>query len=86
MVICVLPKGGNPKENFKMCNLGKISERTKKYFEELTKKLKGTDDEYRYAIGVIGLAEVCFTDFSTMTDVKGNRAAQAAIKALLETK
>ena len=68
-----------------MCNLGKISNRTKKYFDELTTKLQGTKDEYRYAIGVNGLDEVCFTDFRTMTDVKGNRNAQAAIKALLET-
>ena len=67
-----------------MCNLEKISARTKKYFDELTKKLQGTDDEYRYALGVNGLDEVCFTDFSTMTDVKGNRNVQAAIKALLE--
>jgi len=69
-----------------MCNLEKISERTRTLFNELSRKLKGTDDEYRYAIGVNGLDEVCFTDFSTMTDVKGNRAAQAAIKALLETR
>ena len=68
-----------------MCNLQKISDRTKKYYNELKTKLQGTDDEYRYAIGVNGLNEVCFTDFRTMTDVKGNRNAQAAIKALLET-
>jgi len=79
-------KRGYPKktEEFKMCNLGKISDRTRKLFDELTRKLKGTDEEYRYAIGVNGLDEVCFTDFRTMENVKGNRAAQAAIKALIE--
>ncbi|MBR4857702.1 MAG: hypothetical protein IKU08_00805 [Clostridia bacterium] len=67
-----------------MCDLSKISDRTRKLFNELKRKTKGTDNEYRYAIGVNGLNEVCFTDFRTMTDIKGNRNAQAAIKALLE--
>ena len=66
-----------------MCDLRKISQRTKDLFNELKRKQKGTKDEYRYALGVNGLNEVCFTDFRTMTDVKGNRAAQAAIKELL---
>ena len=66
-----------------MCDLRKISKRTKDLFNELDRKLTGTDDEYRYSLGVNGLNEVCFTDFRTMTDVKGNRAAQAAIKELL---
>lgn len=66
-----------------MCDLTKISDRTKKLYNELQKKLNGTKDQYRYRIGVNGLNEVCFTDFRTMTDVKGNRAAQAAIKELL---
>lgn len=66
-----------------MCDLRKITQRTKDLFNELDRKLAGTDDEYRYALGVNGLNEVCFTDFRTMTDVKGNKAAQAAIKELL---
>ncbi len=66
-----------------MCDLRKISQRTKDLFNELDRKLKGTDDEYRYLLGVNGLNEVCFTDLRTNTDVKGNRAAQAAIKELL---
>lgn len=67
-----------------MCDLNKISDRTRKLFNELKRKTKGTNDEYRYAIGVNGLDEVCFTDFRTMTHIKGNRNAQAAIKVLLE--
>jgi len=67
-----------------MANLNKISDRTRTLYRELQKKLKGTKEQYRYGLGVNGLNEVCFTDFRTMTDVKGNRAAQAAIKALLE--
>lgn len=66
-----------------MCDLRKISQRTKDLFNELDRKLTGTDDEYRYLLGVNGLNEVCFTDLRTNTDVKGNRAAQAAIKELL---
>lgn len=66
-----------------MCDLRKITQRTKDLFNELDRKVTGTDDEYRYALGVNGLNEVCFTDFRTMTDVKGNKAAQAAIKELL---
>lgn len=66
-----------------MCDLRKISQRTKDLFNELDRKLKGTDDEYRYLLGVNGINEVCFTDLRTNTDVKGNRAAQAAIKELL---
>ena len=88
MVICVLPKGDTPRKrrNLKCVILEKISDRTRKLFDELTRKLKGTDEEYRYAIGVNGLDEVCFTDFRTMENVKGNRAAQSAIKALIEAK
>lgn len=66
-----------------MCDLKKITRRTRDLFYLLDCKVKGTDDEYRYALGVNGLNEVCFTDLRTMTDVKGNRAAQAAIKELL---
>ena len=66
-----------------MCDLTKISDRTKNLYNELQRKLNGTKDQYRYRIGVNGLNEVCFTDFRTMTDVKGNRAVQAAIKELL---
>ena len=66
-----------------MCDLKKITKRTRDLFYLLDRKLKGTDDEYRYGLGVNGLNEVCFTDFRTMTDVKGNRVAQAAIKELL---
>lgn len=69
-----------------MCDLSKISDRTRTLFNELSRKLRGTDEEYRYALGVNGLNEVCFTDFRTMTDVKGNRAAQAEIKRLLQSK
>lgn len=67
-----------------MCDLSKISKRTKELFNKLDSKLRGTDEQYRYRLGVNGLNEVCFTDFRTMTDVKGNRAAQQAIKKLLE--
>lgn len=67
-----------------MCDLSKISSRTKELFNKLDSKLRGTDEQYRYRLGVNGLNEVCFTDFRTMTDVKGNRAAQQAIKKLLE--
>lgn len=66
-----------------MCDLNKITQRTKDLFNELYRKLKGTDDEYRYALGVNGLNEVCFTDFRTMIEVKGNRAVQSEIKKLL---
>ena len=66
-----------------MCDLNKITQRTKDLFNKLDRKLKGTDDEYRYALGVNGLNEVCFTDFRTMTEVKGNRAVQSEIKKLL---
>lgn len=66
-----------------MCDLRKITKKTRDLFYLLDRKVKGTDDEYRYTLGVNGLNEVCFTDFRTMTDVKGNRAAQAAIKELL---
>ena len=67
-----------------MCDLSKITQTTRNIFYQLDRKLKGTDDEYRYVIGVNGLNEVCFTDLRTMTDVKGNRAAQAEIKKLLK--
>jgi len=67
-----------------MCDLSKITQKTRTLFNELDRKLKGTDDEYRYLLGVNGLNEVCFTDLRTMTDVKGNRAAQAEIKKLLK--
>ncbi len=67
-----------------MCDLSKISNRTKELFDKLDSKLRGTDEQYRYRLGVNGLNEVCFTDFRTMEDVKGNRAAQQAIKKLLE--
>lgn len=67
-----------------MCDLSKISNRTKELFDKLDSKLRGTDEQYRYRLGVNGLNEVCFTDFRTMKDVKGNRAAQQAIKKLLE--
>ena len=67
-----------------MCDLSKISSRTKELFDKLDSKLRGTDEQYRYRLGVNGLNEVCFTDFRTMVDVKGNRAAQQAIKKLLE--
>lgn len=67
-----------------MCDLSKITQTTRNLFYQLDRKLKGTDDEYRYALGVNGLNEVCFTDLRTMTDVKGNRAAQAEIKRLLK--
>ena len=66
-----------------MCDLRKITKKTRDLFYLLDRKVKGTNDEYRYTLGVNGLNEVCFTDFRTMTDVKGNRAAQAAIKELL---
>ena len=67
-----------------MCDLSKITQKTRTLFNELDRKLKGTDDEYRYLLGVNGLNEVCFTDLRTMTDVKGKRAAQAEIKKLLK--
>lgn len=67
-----------------MCDLSKITQTTRNLFYRLDRKLKGTDDEYRYVLGVNGLNEVCFTDLRTMTDVKGNRAAQAEIKKLLK--
>ena len=67
-----------------ICDLSKITQTTRNLFYQLDRKLKGTDDEYRYVIGVNGLNEVCFTDLRTMTDIKGNRAAQAEIKKLLK--
>ena len=67
-----------------MCDLSKITQTTRNLFYQLDRKLKGTDDEYRYVLGVNGLNEVCFTDLLTMTDVKGNRAAQTEIKKLLK--
>lgn len=69
-----------------MCDLSKISKKTKEMFDKLDSKLQGTDEQYRYRIGVNGLNEVCLTDFRTMTDVKGNRAIQNFIKNLLEVK
>lgn len=67
-----------------MCDLSKISKRTKELFDKLDSKLRGTDEQYRYRIGVNGLNEVCLTDFRTMTDVKGNRAVQSFIINLLQ--
>ena len=67
-----------------MCDLKKISQRTKDLFDKLDKKLRHTDERYRYRLGVNGLNEVCFTDFRTMTDIKGNRNIQIAIKKMLE--
>ena len=69
-----------------MCDLTKISEKTKEMFNKLDSKLYGTDEQYRYRLGVNGLNEVCLTDFRTMTDVKGNRAIQNFIKNLLEVR
>lgn len=69
-----------------MCDLTKISEKTKEMFNKLDSKLQGTDEQYRYRLGVNGLNEVCLTDFRTMTDVKGNRAIQNFIKNLLEVR
>lgn len=66
-----------------MCDLTKISARTNKLYNELARKLYGTDEEYRYSLGVNGLDEVCFDDFRTGTTVKGNRAIQQFIKELL---
>ena len=67
-----------------MCDLRKISQRTKDLFDKLDEKLRYTDERYRYRLGVNGLNEVCFTDFRTMTDIKGNRNIQIAIKKMLE--
>lgn len=67
-----------------MCDLKKISQRTKDLFDKLDKKLRHTDERYRYRLGVNGLNEVCFTDFRTMTDIKGSRNIQIAIKKMLE--
>lgn len=67
-----------------MCDLRKISQRTKDLFDKLDEKLCHTDERYRYRLGVNGLNEVCFTDFRTMTDIKGNRNIQIAIKKMLE--
>ena len=69
-----------------MCDLTKISEKTKEMFNKLDSKLYETDEQYRYRLGVNGLNEVCLTDFRTMTDVKGNRAIQNFIKNLLEVR
>ena len=71
------------KEGTKMCDLTKISDRTNKLYNELARKVYGTDDEYRYMLGVNGIDEVCFTDWRTHTEVKGNRAVQKAIKEIL---
>lgn len=67
-----------------MCDLRKISQKTKDLFDKLDEKLRHTDERYRYRLGVNGLNEVCFTDFRTMTDIKGNRNIQIAIKKMLE--
>ena len=69
-----------------MCDLSKISKKTNELFNNLDRKLYGTDEQYRYRLGVNGLNEVCLIDFQTMTDVKGNRAIQKFIKNLLEVK
>ena len=66
-----------------MCDLTKITKPTNRIYNELVRKLRGTDDEYRYALGVNGINEVCFTDFRTGIDIKGNRAAQKAMKELI---
>lgn len=67
-----------------MCDLRKISQRTKDLFDKLDEKLRRTEERYRYRLGVNGLNEVCLTDFRTMTDIKGNRNIQIAIKKMLE--
>lgn len=67
-----------------MCDLRKISQRTKDLFDKLDEKLRHTDECHRYRLGVNGLNEVCLTDFRTMTDIKGNRNIQIAIKKMLE--
>lgn len=67
-----------------MCDLTKISKKTKEAFNKLDAKFRNTDECYRYRLGVNGLNEVCLTDFRTMTDVKGNRNIQNFIKELLK--
>lgn len=34
-----------------MCDLSKISQKTKEMFDKLDSKLQGTDEQYRYRIG-----------------------------------
>lgn len=66
-----------------MCDLTKITKTTNRIYNQLVKALAGTDDEYRYMLGVNGIDEVCFTDFRTGNEVKGNRAVQKEMKAII---
>lgn len=66
-----------------ICDLRKISEPTKKLFNEYQSKLIGTDEQYRYGLCVNGVNEVCLTDFRTMSDIKGNRNIQVEIRKRL---
>ena len=66
-----------------MCDLTKITKTTNRIYNQFVKALAGTDDEYRYMLGVNGIDEVCFTDFRTGNEVKGNRAAQKEMKAII---
>jgi len=67
-----------------MCDLTKISNRTKEMFDKLDAKLRNTKDCYRYRLAVNGLNEVCLVDFRKNTEVKGNRNIQNFIKELLK--
>ena len=66
-----------------MCDLTKITKTTNRIYNQLVKALAGTDDEYRYMLGVNGIDEVCFTDFRTGNEVKGNRAVKKEMKAII---
>lgn len=67
-----------------MPNFSSIGKKTNDLFNELDRKLRNTDEKYRYRLGVNGLGEILFMDFRTMTDVKGNKAIQEKIKSLLQ--
>lgn len=62
----------------------KFTKKTIALFDELDRKLRNTDEKYRYRLGTNGLGEILFTDFRTMSNVKGNKEIQEKINTLLQ--
>ena len=62
----------------------KFTKKTIDLFNKLDDKLRNTSEKYRYRLGVNGMNEILFTDFRTMSHIKGNRAIQEKINTLLQ--
>ena len=52
-------------------------------YRQLSDKLKGTDDDYHYNLGVNGLNEICLTDFGTNTTIKGPERIKSVLEFLI---